>query len=362
MFDDDLEPNEAAQYGQSIAAGHSSSLMTGQNSPHRDYLSFGGTVTESTLHAWNVPADAEAMENSDMPLALAIKCTILEIMCAFSRLNLETEICEECSNTRDFMLLNESLEERDGAEEDEEELTHPSTLVVSELLAPSWQIFPGEQPSIRWAPTERGMHLALAVMHEFACHPLNETALPSVVGMNNVRRFVPEHQNTKSYLALLAGAKDRMAMIFDYQTIDIRALEEMTAVIHLLGEFVASSPSFAQAQLVAYTCLDAFLPMESSVFGAWETAVWPPIVFRLFHNLLRLFRSRPAQVYDLFDNLLRRYMLERATDIVLEEFLVISLLKRESWVRLVREYSRVVLFSEKLEKRPVTSSSCLPVS
>ena len=351
MFDDDLEPNEAAHYGRNIAAGHSRSLITGQNSPHRDYLSFG-TVIESTLHAWNVPADAEAMEDSDMPIALAIKCTILEIMCAFSRLNLETEICEECGNTRDFMLLNEScFQERDG--EEEEELQHPSTLVVSELMAPSWQIFPGEQPSIRWGPTERGIHLAFAVMHEFACRPLNEAALSSDMGMNNVRHFVPEDQNTKSYLALLAGAKDKLTMPFDYQTIDIRALEEMTAVIHLLGEFVASSPSSAQAPLVAYTCLESVPQMESSVFGAWETAVWPPIVFRLFHNLLRLFRSRSAHLHDPVGNLLRRYMLERATDIVLEDFLVDSLLKRESWVKLVREYSRVVLFSEKLEKRSI---------
>ena len=44
-------------------------------------------------------------------------------------------------------------------------------------------------------------------------------------------------------------------------------------------------------------------------------------------------------------------MLERATDVVLEEFLVNTLLKRETWVKLVREYSRHVLFSDRLEQK-----------
>lgn len=43
-------------------------------------------------------------------------------------------------------------------------------------------------------------------------------------------------------------------------------------------------------------------------------------------------------------------MLERAGDVVLWAFLIGSLLERSQWVRLVKDYSKVVLFSDKMVK------------
>jgi len=44
-------------------------------------------------------------------------------------------------------------------------------------------------------------------------------------------------------------------------------------------------------------------------------------------------------------------MLERVTDVVLIEFLVSKLLEQLPWIKVVRDYTRTVMFSEKLDKK-----------
>lgn len=105
-------------------------------------------------------------------VAYSIKCTLLEIFCAFSPLNLNDEVCLGLENTKDYQLLfgnsryvkkhcflqNHEIEHymicRSVAEEhtntlDDEDIQNPAMLAVMELLAPPWQVFPGEQPPIR---------------------------------------------------------------------------------------------------------------------------------------------------------------------------------------------------------------------
>lgn len=280
LFDEDLRTSEAAQLApRGMHPAQHVTLTCGSESSHSCCLA-SDTVIDSTLQAWGVQLYGGILD-SDVPVAFGIKCTILQVMCAFSQLNLEAEVCDACTDSKDFQMLH-SLHA-------EEEL-HPSSLAVIELLAPRWQAYPGEQPSIRWGPSERGGFVALAVMHEFACRPVYERDLPNRALLLNMHLFLPQDLNTQSYLSLLGGSKARLEQILQCPRLDACSVEEATSMLNLLGDFVVSSPSFAQAQLVAYSFCNTLHPMEESIFKACEVSKWPPAIFRLFHALLRLFR------------------------------------------------------------------------
>lgn len=64
----------------------------------------------------------------------------------------------------------------------------------------------------RWGPSPRGAHLALAVLHEFACRPLQEVDT-SDNGTLNIRPFVPQDLMGESYHSLIGGVKGRLSQI-----------------------------------------------------------------------------------------------------------------------------------------------------
>lgn len=330
----------AANLPQRVLPSMHVTLTVGTNSSHSCSPSTE-TVIEHTLHAWGVQVDDTSLEDPDIPVIFAIKCTILEILCGFSPLNMDPEILKSCRNTRDAKFIQKEWA-KDG-------ILSPADLALVELMAPCWQVFPGEGPSIRWGPSRRGSQVAFAVLHEFACRPLQVHEAPTR-RVHNMKLFLPQDLDTECYLQLLAGAKENLEKIFQSDNIDSFVVEETMSIVDLLTEFVASSPSVAQAQLVAFSCLKDFSPIKASIFKEKSIDRWPVAVLRLFHSLLRLFRS----ISFLFDikitQLAFSCMLEKAKETVLQQVLLHTLLQMNPWVRLVKEYSNFVLFSDKLEK------------
>lgn len=124
---------------------------------------------------------------------------------------------------------------------DDEDIQNPAMFAVIELLAPPWQVFPGEQPPLRynqqtfekhqlnskllysrWGPTPKGTQLALAVLHEFACRPLQEVDT-SIVGLSNIRLFSPQDLSGEAYHSLIAGVTGRISQIAGSSRISIQS-------------------------------------------------------------------------------------------------------------------------------------------
>eukprot|EP00210_Caulerpa_lentillifera_P004581 g4371.t1 len=338
LFGDERELMSLPRGGQQPARLFT---LTQENEVHKKFHSNSNIQTSSvdrTLSSWGMKPELISDQGLTHSVAYSIKCTIFEIFCAFSLLNLDKEIYLGLENTQDYRLLFESTKGHctDCIDIlDDKDVQHPTVLAVTELLASPWQVFPGEQPPIRWGPTSRGAQLALAILHEFACRPLNEVEIIDR-GVLDVRLFIPQDLMGESYHSLIGGVKGRLTQIAGSSRIMVSSfIEEATCLINLLCDFVASSPSSSQAPLVAYSCSDAFASLESALFFSVKIGNWRLSHFRAFHALLRVYKC----------------ILERATDIVLIDFLISTLLERLSWVRVVKDFVKTVMFSQKLEKK-----------
>jgi len=76
----------------------------------------------------------------------------------------------------------------------------------------------------RWGPSPRGAHLALAVLHEFACRPLHEVDM-SDNGTLNIQLFVPQDLMGESYHSLIGGVNGRLSQIAKSSCISIKSHE-----------------------------------------------------------------------------------------------------------------------------------------
>lgn len=108
--------------------------FTSDKSPTRVKKCNFDRITPRTVHAWGVPC--EDPEETEANIAYQIKCAILQALLGFSALNMG----EDGSH---FELdTDQSMDERltDGSGESTKYTVNPSRLVVSELLAPTWQV------------------------------------------------------------------------------------------------------------------------------------------------------------------------------------------------------------------------------
>lgn len=91
-------------------------------------------VIARTVHAWAVPVDE--LEGSQSHIAYQIKCTILEALLGFSPLNTGDEKTQFEFDTDQGIDGQMSDISGNGSSEP----FNPSKLVVTELLAPTWQV------------------------------------------------------------------------------------------------------------------------------------------------------------------------------------------------------------------------------
>lgn len=84
----------------------------------------------------------------------------------------------------------------------------------------------------RWGPTPKGTQLALAILHEFTCRPLQEIDA-SIVGLTNIRLFGPRDLSGEAYHSLIAGVKGRISQIAGSSRISIHSIFDFVLLLLL---------------------------------------------------------------------------------------------------------------------------------